>query len=758
MAAIREELQLVDNFSASFNTFVKWGERASGSLTEIAEHAAAAQEQLKMAGTSSEIEMLSSKLSLQEQLIEQQGQTTERLIAEHQRLVGLYGEESVKAQKLAQQITMSQIKETELWSAANRTEQAIVRQQIAAEKVTQSAAALKAEEDKAASAAETVANAVEDAEKAGEFAADAQNRHAAEIKRADSAAGKLLSTVRRILVVTGAISLVKGFLGLSDAQSQINAKLNMMTDSMEDAAKLQNDIYLSAMRSRAQYSDTADAITKMYMNAGNAFDSNDELIAFVEALNKQFVIGGATADEQRSAITQLTQAMAAGALRGQDLNSVLASAPGIARNIEKYMGWAAGSIKKYAEEGKVTAEVVKYAMLDSAESINEQFNSMPMTLSQAMTQVRNVVQQQMQDAASAWNDFINSADGQGILSKMISLFSALAQVGTDALAFVGQGALFVANNLDFILPVLAAVAAAFAILKVQALLAAGYSAAGALMSAGAWMLAHLPVLLLVAVLAAAMIAAQQFGVGMQEVGGWVAGVFGMIYAVGYNVFATLWNVIASFAEFFANVFNDPVAAVAHLFADALDAILSMVETVAGAIDALTGSNLQGAVSGFRGKLSGWVDSTFGENAIQIKRMANLDIGATATEWSKYGANLGSKLDNMNLSLSDIAGSFGGFNLGDIPLGSDLDIGKVGSVGNVKNVDGDVRLADEDLKLYRDLAERRYMNQVELKTLAPQISVTIPPGAGKNITAEDVAAKIKRMLIEQMNSQTATAHG
>lgn len=758
MSAIREELQLVDNFSASFNTFVRWGEQASGSLAEIADHAAIAQDQLKMAGMFSEIETLSQKLSLQEQLIEQQGQATERLIAERQRLVGLYGEEHAKVQKITQQITMSQIKETELWAAANRTEQAIVKQQIAVEKATRSAEAMKAAEDKAASAAEEVANAVEDVKSAGEDAADAQKKHASEIKRADNEAKKLLSTVRRIVAVTGAISLVKGFLGFSDTQSQINAKLNTMTDNLEDAAKLQNDIYLSALRSRAQYSDTADAITKMYMNAGNAFNSNDELIAFTEALNKQFVIGGAAAEEQRSAITQLTQAMAAGVLRGQDLNSVLASAPGIARNIERYMGWATGSIKQYAEEGMVTAEVVKYAMLDSAEAINEQFNKMPMTLSQAMTQVRNVVQHQMQGAATEWSDFINSDDGQRILNEMIVLFSVLAQVGIGALSFIGQGALFMADNLDFILPILAAVAAAFVAIKVQSLLAAGYSVSGALMSAGAWMLAHLPILLLVAALAGAMIAAQQFGIGMQEVGGWVASVFGMIYAVGYNIFATLWNVIASFAEFFANVFNDPVAAIAHLFADALDAILSMVETVVGAIDALTGRHLQGAVSGFRGQLSSWVDSTFGENAIQIKRMANLDVGATATEWSKYGADLGSKLDNMNLNLSDIADSFGGFSLGDIPLGSDLDIGKVGSVGSVKNVEGDVKLSDEDLKLYRDLAERRYMNNVELQTLVPQISVSVPESAAKNLTAQDIADKLKALLIEQAASHTSVSHG
>lgn len=210
--------------------------------------------------------------------------------------------------------------------------------------------------------------------------------------------------------------------------------------------------------------------------------------------------------------------------------------------------------------------------------------------------------------------------------------------------------------------------------------------------------------------------------------------------------------IASFAEFFANVFNDPVAAIAHLFSNVLDTILSMVETAAGAIDALTGSHLQGAVSGFRGKLSGWVDDTFGENAIQIKRMANLDIGATAAEWGNYGANLGSKLDNLDLDIGKLAGSFN-----DLDLSGGNNIDKVAKVGKVGKVD-DIKLSDEDLKIYRDLAERRYMNKIELKTLAPEINVSIPESAGGNLTADDVTDYIRKMLIEQMNSQTSVSHG
>ena len=579
-----------------------------------------------------------------------------------------------------------------------------------------------------------------------------QSRLGRETQKTNDQASKLLSTIKRIAAAAGVTTLVRSFLDFSDTQAQINARLNLMNDGFQTTNELSEMIYQSALRSKAAYSDTADAVGKMGLNAGNAFSSNQELIAFTEQVNKQFKIGGASAQEQSNAMVQLTQAMAAGVLRGQDLNSILAAAPGIARTIEESMGWASGSIKQYAEDGKVTAQVVKNALLDMADQTNQKFESIPMTLSDAMTQAQNIVQHEVKQMAQSWNDFIQTDQGQEVLGEAISLLSVMAQVGTDALSGIGSAALFVADNMDMILPILAAVGLGFLLVKAQAVQAALGSAAAAGIHMASWAVANWPILLLVALFAGALIAAQQFGIGMQEVGGWVGQVFGMTYAVGYNVFATLWNVIASFAEFFANVFNDPVAAIAHLFSNALDTILSMVETAAGAIDALTGSHLQGAVSGFRGKLSGWVDDTFGENAIQIKRMANLDIGATAAEWGNYGSNLGSKLDNLDLDIGKLAGSFN-----DLDLSGGNNIDKVAKVGKVGKVD-DIKLSDEDLKIYRDLAERRYMNKIELKTLAPEINVSIPESAGGNLTADDVTDYIRKMLIEQMNSQTSVSHG
>jgi tape measure domain-containing protein len=599
---------------------------------------------------------------------------------------------------------------------------------------------------------ETNAELAETSTLAGQ-ASESQRRFTAETEKTDVSMKKLLGTVRNLAIVTAGVKFAKDFIGLSDELAGINARINAINDGTQTTADLTNMIYLSAQRARADYAATAASIAQMGANAGNAFASNRELLTFMELINKQFVLSGTNAQSAQSAMLQLSQAMAAGALRGQDLNSILQASPAIARRIEASMGWAEGSIKQYAEKGAVTAEVVKNAMLGSADEINQAFAKMPMTVGQVMTQIKNAVTQEMSGAAEAFSAFTSSDMGQQIIGELVSGFRLLAEVGVMALQAVGQAALWAHDNLDILIPILAGVAAAAA-------LAGASNVAAGLASAAAWAMAHLPIILIGVLLAMIIATAIQMGVTFAQVGQFVGQVFGMVFAVGYNVFATLWNVIASFAEFFANVFVNPVQAVVHLFSNALDAILSMVETVAGAIDALMGSNLSGAVSGFRGKLSGWVDSTFGEQAVEIKRMANLDVAATSQSWGAAGANLGKKLDGLGANLADFSVGFddltAGLNLGGGTGGGDVpNVGKVGSVGKVE---GDVKLSDEDMKMYRDLAEQRYMNNIELQTLAPSITVNLPEGSGQNLSAEDVAERIRVMLAEQRAAHTAVAHG
>lgn len=738
MGQIQEQLILTDGFTAAFTRFLNLGDQAavkfdkmSGSSQQFTQTSMYATQQ---------IDSMRSALAAQQSLFAAQNQ---RLAAQKNHVAEL----TTRYQELAASKGADA-------TATLRAQEALARAQVAEQNIFQQSLKTSEVIAKQNSAIEEFASKMEEAGQETEKAGKAQEKYNEQIKKGSSAAGDLLKTIRRIGTALGVAKLTKDFLDFSDAQTQITARLNLMNDGLQTTDQLSEMIYQSALRSKSAYSDTADAVGKMGLNAKNAFSSNQELIAFTEQVNKQFKIGGASAQEQANAMVQLTQAMAAGVLRGQDLNSILAAAPGIARTIEESMGWASGSIKQYAEDGKVTAQVVKNALLDMADQTNDKFESIPMTLSDAMTQGQNIVQHEIKQMAQSWNDFIQTDKGQKILGEVISLFSALAKTGTDALAAVGSGALFVADNMDMILPILIAVGAGFLFVKAQAIQTALASAAAAGIHGAAWAAANWQVLLLLAVFAGLLVAAQQFGIGMQEVGGWVGQVFGMIYAVGYNVFATLWNVIATFAEFFANIFNDPVANITHLFSNALDAILGMVETVVGAIDALTGTQIQSMVSGFRGKLSSWVDSTFGENAVQIKRMANLDVSATAKQFGDYGANLGSKIENLDLDIGKLAGSFGDLDLSGLGNGNIDNVAKVGKVGKVD----DIKLSDEDLKIYRDLAERRYMNKIELKTLAPEIHVTVPESAGGNLTADDVTDYIRKMLIEQMNSQTSVSHG
>lgn len=729
MGQIQEQLILTDGFTSAFTRFLNLGDQAvvkfdkmSGSSQQFTQTSMYATQQ---------IDSMRSALAAQQSLFAAQNQ---RLAAQKNHVAEL----TTRYQELAASKGADA-------TATLRAQEALARAQVAEQNIFQQSLKTSEVIAKQNSAIEEFASKMEEAGQETEKAGKAQEKYNEQIKKGSSAAGDLLKTIRRIGTALGVAKLTKDFLDFSDTQTQITARLNLMNDGLQTTEQLSELIYQSALRSKSSYSDTADAVGKMGLNAKNAFSSNQELIAFTEQVNKQFKIGGASAQEQTNAMVQLTQAMAAGVLRGQDLNSILAAAPGIARTIEESMGWASGSIKQYAEDGKVTAQVVKNALLDMAEQTNQKFESIPMTLSDAMTQGQNIVQHSVKQMAQSWNDFIQTDKGQEILGEVIALFSVLAQVGTDALAAVGSGALWAHENMDMVIPILAAVGVGFLLLKAQAV-------GAALASAAAWTMANWPILLLASLFAVALVAAQQFGFGMQEAGAVTGYVFGMVYATGYNVFVTLWNVIASFAEFFANVWNDPLGATVHLFSSVLDTILSMVETVAGAIDALTGSHLQGAVSGFRGKISDWVDSTFGENSVQIKRMANLDVSATAKQFGDYGANLGSKIENLDLDISKLAGSFG-----DLDLSGNGDIDKVAKVGKVGKVD-DIKLSDEDLKIYRDLAERRYMNRIELKTMAPEINVTIPPSSGGNLTADDVSEYLRKMLIEEMNSQTPVPHG
>lgn len=312
----------------------------------------------------------------------------------------------------------------------------------AAETVTK---AFKGVDTSASQAFGDMPSQINTAERAIKSGADQTRRFESQLKNVNSAGGNLVGTFKRVAGAIGAAFGVSTIIKTSDAVAQTKARLDLMNDGMQTTAELQNMIYESANRSRGAYLDTADAVAKMGVLAGDAFSSNEETIAFMEQVNKHFVIGGADTQQQQAAILQLTQAMASGVLRGEELNSILENAPTIAEAIENYLGVSNG-LKDIASEGQITSEVVKEALLGAAEETNAKFESMPKTFGQIWTGFKNSAVMAFQTTLQKLNEIANSPAFDTLLSNAEGALMKIEPIATGAL----QAILDISTNRDVI--------------------------------------------------------------------------------------------------------------------------------------------------------------------------------------------------------------------------------------------------------------------------------------------------------------------
>lgn len=579
-----------------------------------------------------------------------------------------------------------------------------------------------------------------------ERASRSQERMNRSMRQGSSAASglesRLLSLARAYLGLRSA----QAFVGQTDTFTQTTARLERMNDGLQTTAELQDMVYQAAQRSRGVYQETVDMVAKLGTMAGDAFDSNAELVAFAEQINKQFALAGTSAQGQQAAMLQLTQAMSSGVLRGEELNSVLEQAPTIAQAIAKYMGVTVGEMRELASEGKITASVVKNALFSAAEETNAAFEKVPLTFGQAWTMAGNAAVKAMQPAMTKLNALLNSEIGQKAVNGLIAGFELLGSAAAGTVDLLAAGAQWVADNWDFVATVLQFAGGAL-------LAFAALSVASAMAHAAAWAAANWPLLLFIAVIGAAIMAMYAMGMSSEEVFATIAAGLGGLYVFGHNLVASAWNLIASFGEFFANFLDNPVAAIVHLLADLADFALSVLQSIAGAIDAVFGSNLASAVNGWRSGVQKWADGLVGEKKVKIERMALLDVHSTMDQWSNAGAGLGKTLDNFNVN--DILGGFSGANT---DFSAMLDAS--GIPGTLDGIKGDtaaikrsVSLSEEDMKLLVDMAERRYVSNVYLTSQTPVITIN---GQNTGDTEEDLhwlEDALQRILEEQKASHT-----
>ena len=575
------------------------------------------------------------------------------------------------------------------------------------------------------------------------------------LRSGNVAAGKMLGTVKSLVATLGAAVGLNKLGSLSDQMTSTTARLSLMVDDGGSVTELESKIMASAQRSRAYYLDTAGAIASMGANAGSAFANNDELIAFMEQVNKQFVIGGATAQGQSAAMLQLTQAMAAGALRGEELNSILENAPGIARAIESYMGVAEGSIKKYAQEGLITAEVVKNALFSVADETNAKFESMPLTWAQVWTNMQNKALTVMDPVLNKLNQIANSDDFNTFANGAITALGTVASVASGLLDIVVGIGSFMVDNWSWISPIVWGLVAAFVAYNSVALItnavngiiaiSTAAKAAAEMMSTGATFAATaaqhglnaallacpvtwivLAVLaLVVAIVALCNWIAKTTGVASSFFGVITGGINVAIQAVKNaalvvaNVALGIWSALGAVCSNIGTAFHNVIANVQGWFYGLLATALTVVEGICAALNKLPFvefdySGISAKADEYAAKSAEAYGSTEDYTSVADAFSEGFNTFDTFTDgWASdafqagaaWGDGIADKVGGMfDFDLGAAGDDYGGFALDQIAANTGSIADSTGGMADALDVN------TEQLEYMLDIAERDAINR------------------------------------------------
>ena len=548
-----------------------------------------------------------------------------------------------------------------------------------------------------------------------------------------------MSRVKGALLGAGAVYSAQRVLQLADSMTTTRARLDLVIEGMNEAGttadQLQQRIMQSANRSRASYLDTADAISKMGIMAGDAFGSTDELVQFTELINKQFTIAGASAEGQSAARLQLTQAMSSGVLRGEELNSIFEQAPTIIQTIADYLDVPIGRIRDMAANGEITAEIVKNAMLSSADEINRKFESMPYTYSQVWTMAQNILMDSFQ----------------------------------PVLQMIGAGAQLIVDNWGTIEPVfwgLAAAGLAYAVaLGIQT--TATWIATGAARTFFTTLLTN-PLLWIALVIGVVVAAIYQ---RVQAVGGlenaWAIAMDYIQYGTDLTAYGISYGATwvlnsldrmelgaATLSTNFQKFMGDMRAAALTQLQELANGGIGIINDFISTLNKIPGVSIDlidqltfGTIAGLENeaaKQQRSADLAAKTQAVN-DRISSRDTALATQKATLESAHAARRAENASRvaaaaekaasdSLLSAAGGAGA-----------NQIDSIGKVGEVGKINSDVNIADEDLQLMKDVAEMRYVQN--FVTLTPTVAMNAQ--VSERVDIDELTGRVADVLIEEV---------
>lgn len=582
------------------------------------------------------------------------------------------------------------------------------------------------------------------------------------IRQGNSDAGDMASTIKGMLATYLTIAGAQKFLQLGDEVIGANTRLGLVNDGLQTQLELQQKVLEVANDTRASYLATADLISKLGMFTEGVFDGNEDMLQFAERFNKLLVASGANAVSREIAILQMSQALGSGRLQGDELRSISEAAPLLLKTLADGMGVARGELKQLGSEGKLTADVIVKAFENQGQEIDELFAKMPMTFGAATTIMQNkviewidiltgvegpfrTVTELVQDL-TAWMD---SADGEKFFREMakgITIFS-------DAVAATTR---FVVDNMDVVQAVLIATGLVVTGLTIQWI---------AMWVAAAW-----PVLAVVGAIALVIYTLDQLGLMGDSVIGYLAGSFYYLFAFINNHVALVYNIFAALAEFMINGFIDPVYAVEKLFYDLAVSFWEYMYSMTKGAEEFAGSFMGVVLEAVNGIISGlnWLLEAISEipgvekiNSLKLFDTDNVNamsdgiknmMDAIEAPTSDKNVLTIRRMEQMDLKNSFDKGYNAGNGLFDVSglgaLGLNGNIENIDRVGSVGSIDDTVDISSEDLKIMRDLAEMKAIQN--FVTLTPTVQVTTGP-ISKDVDVDEVIRRIEDVMDEEIES-------
>ena len=624
---------------------------------------------------------------------------------------------------------------------------------------------------------------------------DEQENFTRHVKESKTEMSGLVGKIGAAVAAYASFATVNKVMDISDELTMTNARLDMMNQSFNEingtateTADVVNMVYEAAQNARGSFGDMASVVAKFGNNAKDAFSDQKEVVRFANLVQKQMTIAGASTAEASNAMLQLSQALGSGALRGDELNSIFEQAPNLIQNIADYLDVPIGKIRSMAQEGQLTADIVKAAIFAFADDIDTKFEAMPMTWNQVWTKMTNTALMQFQPVLNKINDLANNQKFQTMVNNMLSGLSRIAVMLLNVMDVSASVASFIADNWSTIGPIIGGVVAVImaynavmAISNAVDLISTGLknflggavlglasatgvftasetAAIGAQLGLNAamyacpiaWIVAGIVAVIAVLVIVANQIAktsdraSSAFGV----IVGWVFTLGAVVNNIGVaiiNVALAVVNAMttrfATFANFLANVFVDPIGAIIHMFEGMAQGVLSILSGIARAIDNIFGSNLASAVSGWSSSLSGKADqlaAKYGNgNYTKVFEGTNLTAESFGLSRIAYGDafDKGAAWGDSKWEKLTSIGSGAGFGsdfldgLGSGDAVSSLADNVADTAGSTARAADALDVSKEELKYLHDIAERDAVNRF---TTA---SITIQQENHNNISSE-----------------------